>query len=518
MHIAAFSSSGNVSAMASLEPLERLHTGMKLLVGGKYLYTVEPALAERFEPGDVLRYVEATGDVLHIPAIEQAIATQAVTRAESAFESMGRVTAAQIAAFYGAFASLLENAEVWSAVAKANAADVASAKARGRSTTRLEVSDKMRRDMATGLRGWIDTASRRGQVLETVEHDGWKAELVGSELGVVAFVFEGRPNVIADATGVLRSGNTVVLRIGRDALGTARALVELALRPALREAGLPDDAVVLVDSPEHAAGWALFTDRRLSLAVARGSGPAVATLGSLAQTAGVPVSLHGTGGAWILTTSTSTGAALREAVTMSLDRKVCNTLNTCCILRSKSAELVPAFLEGLELAGKRREQAFKLHVVEGDEGALPQSLRELVIKVRRAEGDRDEPQVEALQQQDLGREWEWEDTPEVSLKLVDDLGEGIALFNRHSPRFVASVLTQDETERARAFSELHAPFFGDGFTRWVDGQYALKRPELGLSNWENGRLLGRSGILSGDSVFTVRVRVSGHGNGIPRDR
>jgi glutamate-5-semialdehyde dehydrogenase len=47
---------------------------------------------------------------------------------------------------------------------------------------------------------------------------------------------------------------------------------------------------------------------------------------------------------------------------------------------------------------------------------------------------------------------------------------------------------------------------GDGFTRWVDGQYALDTPELGLSNWERGRLLGRSGILSGDVIYTVRSR------------
>ncbi len=504
--------------MVALEPLTRLQAGMKLLVGGKYLYTVEPALAERFHPGDVLRFVESTGDVLHIPAREQVIANDAVSRAAAAFERMGQVTVEQITSFYGGFASLLESDVVWAEVARANAADVASAKARGRSTTRLEVSDKMRRDMASGLRGWIGTASRRGQVIETVEHDGWKAELVGSELGVVAFVFEGRPNVVADATGVLRGGNTVVLRIGRDALGTARAIIELALRPALREAGLPEDAVVLVDSVEHAAGWALFTDQRLSLAVARGSGPAVATLGSLAQAAGVPVSLHGTGGAWILTTSTTPPDALREAVLKSLDRKVCNTMNTCCILRSQSAVLVPAFLEGLEAAGKKRGQAYKLHVVAGDESVLPQSLRDAVVKVRRAEGDIDEPQVETLRTEELGLEWEWEDTPEVSLKLVDSLAEATDLFNRYSPRFVASVLTTDEAERERAFLNLHAPFIGDGLTRWVDGQYALKRPELGLSNWQNGRLLGRSGILSGDSVYTVRVRVSGHGNGIPRDR
>ena len=48
---------------------------------------------------------------------------------------------------------------------------------------------------------------------------------------------------------------------------------------------------------------------------------------------------------------------------------------------------------------------------------------------------------------------------------------------------------------------------GDGFTRWIDGQYALNRPELGLSNWENGRLFARGGVLAGDGVFTIRARV-----------
>jgi glutamate-5-semialdehyde dehydrogenase len=55
---------------------------------------------------------------------------------------------------------------------------------------------------------------------------------------------------------------------------------------------------------------------------------------------------------------------------------------------------------------------------------------------------------------------------------------------------------------------VNAPFVGNGFTRWVDGQYALRRPELGLSNWQNGRLFARGGVLSGDGVFTIRARVT----------
>ncbi|HVZ31184.1 MAG TPA: hypothetical protein VG963_02090, partial [Polyangiaceae bacterium] len=56
------------------------------------------------------------------------------------------------------------------------------------------------------------------------------------------------------------------------------------------------------------------------------------------------------------------------------------------------------------------------------------------------------------------------------------------------------------------FANINAPFVGDGFTRWVDGQFALRRPELGLSNWQNGRLLARGGVLTGDGIFTLRTR------------
>src|SRR5690606_14523558 len=148
-------------------------------------------------------------------------------------------------------------------IAAANESDVTAARGRGRSTTRLVLSDKMRAGMVEGLHTWRDAPAGRDAVVETVTHGGWTVEAVRSALGVVGFVFEGRPNVFADATGVLRSGNTVVFRIGSDALGTAEAIVEHALAPALAAVGLPDGAVSLVASPERSAGHALFSDGRL---------------------------------------------------------------------------------------------------------------------------------------------------------------------------------------------------------------------------------------------------------------
>ncbi len=492
--------------MDKVQPLDGLSAGSWILVGGDRKMQVSAELALAFKPGDYLAVVESTGEVLHVPAEERTCAQIAVDRAYEAFGRMAAVSDEQISAFYEAFARRLADDETWAAILHVNEADVARAKARGRSTTRLEATEKLRVGMIDGLRGWASAPSSRGRVLEAVHHEGWTAELVSAELGVVAFVFEGRPNVVADATGVLRGGNTVVFRIGRDALQTAKAMTQSALAPALEEAGLPAGAVSIVDSASHAAGWALFLDRRLSLAVARGSGHAVDTLGGLAQSAGIPVSLHGTGGAWLFASDTTDATKFEQAVYDSLDRKVCNTLNTCCIPKARANDLVPTFLSGLERAAQRRKHPYKLHVATGGESYVPEELFARRVPVARAEGNILEFQAEVLAADQLGREWEWEDSPEVTLALVDDLDRAIATFNEQSPRFVASLVSSDPDEQERFYRSVDAPFVGDSFTRWVDGQFALNRPELGLSNWQHGRLFGRGGILSGDSVYTVRTR------------
>ncbi len=492
--------------MKQAEPLEQLEAGMPVLTAGGQVIRVSAELAARFQPGDTLAAVAHTGELLCIPAAEKRIATEAVSRCVAAFQTMGSVTDTQISAFYAGFAQALETDAIWSQIAVVNAQDVRAARARGRSTTRLVATEKLRQGMVEGLRGWITASSRRGQILETLPQDGFRVELIGAALGVVAFVFEGRPNVLADACGVLRGGNTVVFRIGSDALRTAQSIMQLAVAPALAAAGLPTGAVTLIESTAHAAGWALFSDERLALAVARGSGPAVATLGALARGVGVPVSLHGTGGAWIVAAESADVDEFGRAVVNSLDRKVCNSLNTCCILASQATRLMPVFLASLAEAGRRRGQTFKLHVAEGSEQVVPPELFTKGVAIRRAEGDVTEPQAERLCREALGHEWEWEETPEVSLTLVESIDEAVALFNRYSPQFIGSLVSNDPAEHQHFYETINAPFVGNDYTRWVDGQFALHQPELGLSNWQHGRLFGRGAILSGDSVYTVRTR------------
>lgn len=487
------------------QPLTHLTPGMPLLVGGDHVVHVSDELAAAFRPGDRIIVVQPDGAVLHIPAHETELVTATVTAAVDAFDAMHAVSDTSISRFFELFADHLSDETAMAAILAANDADVDAARERGRSTTRLVLSDTMRGDMVAGLRTWSTMASHRRATVRTVEHDGWNVELMTDSVGVVGFVFEGRPNVFADACGVLRNGNTVVFRIGSDALGTARAIVEHALAPALRAAGLPGGAVGLVDSTAHAAGWALFADRRISLAVARGSGAAVRQLGAVARQHGVNASLHGTGGAWIIAGPQANPERLASAITASLDRKVCNTLNTLCLPRSRATELLPIALAAIDAAADRRSTAAKLHIVESDRGAIP-SDRFAERTIHRASGPTLEAGCNTLTTADLGVEWEWEDSPEVSIALYDHIDEPLGWFRRHSPRFVASIIDDSQELRDEVAERIDAPFVGDGFTRWVDGQYALGTPELGLSNWENGRLFGRGGVLSGDSIVTVRAR------------
>jgi glutamate-5-semialdehyde dehydrogenase len=457
--------------------LERLVAGTPIPFAGNRVTVVSPELAARFQPGDHLLVEQVSGELLLIPVADQQAASVAIERAAAAFTALSAVSDEAISQFFDLFAQRLENPECWTQIEAAN-------------------------------RAWRDAPPTRGKVISSVEHDGWKVEQVVSPLGIVAFVFEGRPNVFADAAGVLRTGNTAVLRIGSDALGTAQAIVTHALNPALAEAGLPVGAVSLVESVNHAAGWAMFADRRLSLAVARGSGRAVSQLGSIAQQAGTAVSLHGTGGAWLIADRDADATRFAAVVRNSLDRKVCNTLNVCLIQRERADELVPLFLEALKYAGTVRGQGCKLHIVAGSESCLPSEWRNATVEVYRAEGYQTEALAESLPESDLGREWEWEETPEVSLMIVDDLDQAIALFNRYSPQFTVSLISEAAEVQERFYNAVNAPFVGNGITRWVDGQYALNKPELGLSNWESGRLFARSAILSGDGVFTVRSRMT----------
>ena len=467
-----------------------MKSGDRIIINGKPV-VVDEAIVKNFADGDAL-FGLSGGQILHVGKGELSLVDASVSAAQLAFRELSGCSSDQISLFYLRFAEKLLDSKIRETLLSANSVDVQSAKERNRQTTRLVLTDQVLDGMVDALRMWQMVPQTTGRVLELVEHAGWRVQSEVAPLGVVAFVFEGRPNVFADATGVLRSGNTCVFRIGSDALGTARSMMKLAVRPALQEAGLPLDAVLLLDAASHSSAWALFANRKIALAVARGSGTAVSQLGEIAQQSGTAVSLHGTGGAWMLVGNRPDVDRLSMVIEHSLDRKVCNTLNVIGIPRSISADLIPIIAKAIASAGERRERVSIVH-------ACPQSMPLLAV----CDGALD---LKALQDGDLSTEWEWDDVPECSVFIYEDLKQAVQSFNDHAPSFIVSLISDDKEEFNFVWRNAEAPFVGNGFTRWVDGQFALNKPELGLSNWQNGRVLGRGSILSGDSVFSVRYR------------
>ena len=101
----------------------------------------------------------------------------------------------------------------------------------------------------------------------------------------------------------------------------------------------------------------------------------------------------------------------------------------------------------------------KLHVAEQSEGLIPDEWF-AECGIVRAEGEVMEPQTEVISGDRLGEEWEWEESPELTLTLVPDVETAIRLFNEQSPKFAASLISEDADEHERFFNLIDSPFVG----------------------------------------------------------
>ena len=140
----------------------RLTPGMPIPFGGDGMTSVSTALAEAFEAGDSLVVMQDTGELLHVRGDVRSAAIKAVERAIDAFAQLSTVSDAAISEFFERFALKLAERHVWREIEDANTADVAASLADGRSTTRLKVSDPMRREHGRGTAGLAGRAERAG--------------------------------------------------------------------------------------------------------------------------------------------------------------------------------------------------------------------------------------------------------------------------------------------------------------------------------------------------------------------
>ncbi|HEV7657258.1 MAG TPA: aldehyde dehydrogenase family protein [Mycobacteriales bacterium] len=369
--------------------------------------------------------------------------------AESAHAAAGSIAAAGPetidAALLAIAGRLLDSAD---AVLAANAADVAAGGLPPAMTDRLRLDPARLEAMAHQLR-----------VLADVPHPQWSRvvrELPGAlveerrkPVGVIGANFEARPNVVVDvASQLLKSRNAGVLRTGSAAIGSAVALLDEVIAPALDASGLDPAAIQLVRVPGRETARSLVAQPDLvPLVILRGSGASTRELTAEAARHGVRTLAHADGGGVLyLDAGADRGKAL-ALVEESLDRLgVCNRLNLLLVVRDRWDELVPAVRTVLDRLG-----------IAAD---LPPHDHE------------------------LGLEWALQDGREATVTIapVGGPAEAARLADASTSGLAAGIATED----AAAADEFLSAYNGTGAfwnvtTRLLDGFKLLGVPETGIN-------------------------------------
>ena len=345
---------------------------------------------------------------------------------------------------------------------------------------RLTLSEGRIEDMAAGLR---QVAALPDPVGETVEAwrrpNGIEISRVRVPLGVIGFIYESRPNVTADAAGLcLKSGNAVLLRGGSEALASNAAIVTV-LAKAVEKAGLPADAVQVVDTADRAAVMAMLTlDRLIDLIIPRGGEEFVRLV---AERATVPVLKHDKG---VCHVYVDAGANLDMAATIAVNSKVqrvsvCNAMETLLVDAAVAGVFLP------RVAARFREARVEMR---GDD-----RTRSLVPDARPAtEADWDTEYLDYI----------------VAIRVVDGLDAAIEHIRRHGSGLAEAIVTSNLGNSRRFTREVDAAaVLVNVSTRLVDGSQFGMGAEMGIST---SRLHAR-GPVGVRELTTTKFVVMGDG-------
>ena len=342
-------------------------------------------------------------------------------------------------------------------IVAANGLDLAAAPGFGLTDAqidRLRLSVKSVAEIATGLEDIAALPDPVGEVLETtVRPNGLKIEKVRVPLGVVFFIYESRPNVTADAAAIcVKSGNAVILRGGKEATHSSRAIVDV-LHQAARETNLPIDAVQLVDTPDRAAvGHFLSLSEYIDLAIPRGGEDLIRRVAAEAK---MPVIKHYTGNCHVYVDA---AADLEMAERITINAKcsrmgVCNAAESLLVHADVATEFLPRI--GAALISRGVE-------IRGDI-----KTRELI------------PAAKAATEADFAAEYLG---PIISAKVVGSLDEAIEHIERYGSHHTDAIVTADNAA-AREFTARvdSAAVMVNASTRFNDGGQFGLGAEIGIS-------------------------------------
>jgi glutamate-5-semialdehyde dehydrogenase len=307
--------------------------------------------------------------------------------------------------------------------------------------------------------------------------DGLELYEVTVPIGVVAAVFESRPDALVQIAALaLKSGNAVILKGGSEASESNRALYE-RLREAAAAAGIPDGWIQLIEAHED-VDRVLERDDAVDLVMPRGSS---AFVSHIQDSTGIPVLGHTEG---VCHVYVDADADLSMAAAVAYDAKVqypavCNAVETLLVDDDVAADLLPELVDRYEAAGV---------TVRGDDRTRA------VVDV--------DPATEA--------DWDTEyGDLELSIRVVDDVYDAIAHVNRHGSKHTESILTEDaETAETFMTGVDAASVFHNASTRFADGYRYGLGAEVGIST---GKVHAR-GPVGLEGLTTTKYYLEGDGH------
>lgn len=340
----------------------------------------------------------------------------------------------------------------------ANRVDIDAAQATGMNAAlvdRLTLTEKRLDGLSADLCKLADLPDPVGEPFdETTLPNGLRLRKQRVPLGVLGVIYESRPNVTIDCAGLaIKTGNGLILRGGKETIHSNKILVELA-RQALREGGLPEEAIQFIDNPDRALVLELLKlHESVDIIIPRGGEGLHRFCRENSQ---IPVI---TGGIGICHIFVDESADLDRALPVIHNAKtqrpsVCNALDTVLVHKAIAADLLPRVVAGLAPDGVtfRADPAAWSHL-NGLDSTLKAS-------------------VSPAGPEDFDTEWM---ALILSLKVVDGLDQAIAHTNAHSMGHSDSILTEDPTHAARWINEIDsAAVYVNASTRFTDGgQFGL---------------------------------------------
>ena len=348
------------------------------------------------------------------------------------------------------------------AILDANAADLETARGHISEVMldRLALTPERISAMAKGIREVADLPDPVGRVLRRVERpNGLVIEKTAVPMGVIAIIYESRPNVTSDAAALaIKSGNACILRCGREAWRSANAIVA-ALREGLRANDLPETAVCLIEDTTHASANALMTAvGYVDLLIPRGG---AGLIRACVENAKVPCIQTGTGICHIFVdASAEQDKALDIIENAKASRpSVCNAEEVCLVHRDIAAEFLPKLARRL---GPDRT-AKGLHPVEL---RLDPRAAAIIPGTPAGPADFDTEFLNYI----------------LAIKIVDNVEEAVGHIAAHSTGHSEAILTRDEAHAALFTAAVDsAAVYVNCSTRFTDGGEFGLGCEMGIS-------------------------------------